>query len=106
MIFVYLSMVLGMEKYKDRMEEFYIFTLDELRQRRYPIPTFLDPTSKLPDDEWKETRPASTPSDRKRLIALDCEMVSINVMYKITILMGYIGQNNCWKSTGSCHIGG
>lgn len=82
MIFVYLSMVLGMEKYKDRMEEFYIFTLDELRQRRYPIPTFLDPTSKLPDDEWKETRPASTPSDRKRLIALDCEMVSINVMYR------------------------
>ncbi|KAI7880380.1 hypothetical protein K492DRAFT_130234 [Lichtheimia hyalospora FSU 10163] len=64
-----------MEKYKDRLEEYYMFTLEEMRKCRYPIPTCLDPTSKLPDDEWKETRPAATPSERKRLMALDCEMV-------------------------------
>lgn len=96
-----------MEKYKDRMEEFYVFTLDELRHRRYPIPTCLDPASKLPDDEWKETRPAATPSDRKRLMALDCEMVRTNGIYTYTstILIYILGQNNSWKSTRSCYIG-
>ena len=64
-----------MEKYKDRLEEYYMFTLEEMRKCRYPIPACLDPTSKLPDDDWKETRPAATPSERKRLMALDCEMV-------------------------------
>lgn len=66
-----------MEKYKDNMREFYMVTLEEMKKIEYPIPPFLDSSAVLPDG-WKETHPALEPlkeGERKRLIAVDCEMV-------------------------------
>ena len=65
---------LGVKKFEDNMNEYYVLTLDEMKGLGYPIPTCLDPESKL-DDDWKETRPVKDPIPRKRLIAIDCEMV-------------------------------
>ncbi|KAI9246220.1 hypothetical protein BDA99DRAFT_527143 [Phascolomyces articulosus] len=60
--------------FENNMNEFYMLTLDEMKALGYPIPTFLDPESKLNDD-WKETRAVKEPIPKKRLIAIDCEMV-------------------------------
>ncbi|KAI8097563.1 uncharacterized protein BX664DRAFT_257633 [Halteromyces radiatus] len=54
--------------------ELHMLSLKELQDGGYPIPPFLDPTSTLPDG-WKETKPAIQPIEKKRLIAVDCEMV-------------------------------
>ncbi|KAI8340320.1 hypothetical protein BC941DRAFT_348984 [Chlamydoabsidia padenii] len=54
--------------------ELYILSPKELAAGGYPVPPFLDPTVTLPSD-WKETKPASEPAKKKRLIAVDCEMV-------------------------------
>lgn len=51
-----------------------MLSLKELAAGGYPVPPFLDPSVTLPD-EWKETKPALEPAKRKRLIAVDCEMV-------------------------------
>jgi hypothetical protein len=49
----------------------------------YPIPTYLDSTAVLPEG-WHETRPGKEPTPKK-LIAVDCEMVSyIVTMYEIS----------------------
>jgi RNA exonuclease 1 len=61
-------------KYKDNMRDYYILSLDEMKRADYPIPPFLDPSRELPED-WKETHPASEPTEKKKLIAVDCEMV-------------------------------
>lgn len=54
--------------------EVLIMTKEELQMEDFPIPTSLDPNSVLEDD-WVDTLPGAglTP---KRLVALDCEMVS------------------------------
>ncbi|KAI9318358.1 ribonuclease H-like domain-containing protein [Dichotomocladium elegans] len=57
-----------------KMEEFYVFSLEELKQYRYPIPPFLDPSITLPEG-WKETKAVKQVLPRKRLMAVDCEMV-------------------------------
>ncbi|KAI7850488.1 hypothetical protein BDC45DRAFT_518429 [Circinella umbellata] len=62
------------KKFENNMNEYYVLTLDEMKGLGYPIPPCLDPESKL-DDEWKETRAVKDPIPKKRLIALDCEMV-------------------------------
>jgi hypothetical protein len=54
--------------------ELYVLSPKELVAGGYPVPPFLDPTVTLPDG-WKETKPALEPAKRKRLIAVDCEMV-------------------------------
>ncbi|KAI8884534.1 hypothetical protein K501DRAFT_182022 [Backusella circina FSU 941] len=61
-------------KYKDNMREYYVLTLEEMKRADYPIPPFLDQSKELPEG-WKETHAASEPSEKKRLIAVDCEMV-------------------------------
>ncbi|KAL9558715.1 hypothetical protein MBANPS3_000762 [Mucor bainieri] len=55
--------------------EVLIMTKEELQMEDYPIPTSLDPNSVL-EDGWVDTLPGTglTP---KRLVALDCEMVSV-----------------------------
>ncbi|CEP14692.1 hypothetical protein [Parasitella parasitica] len=66
-----------MAKYKGNMREFYMLSLEEMRKNDYPIPPLLDQTVVLPDG-WKQTHPALEPlkeGERKRLIAVDCEMV-------------------------------
>lgn len=54
--------------------ELYILKLKELAGGGYPVPPFLDPNVTLPED-WKETKPALESAKKKRLIAVDCEMV-------------------------------
>ncbi|KAI8138008.1 hypothetical protein BJV82DRAFT_632917 [Fennellomyces sp. T-0311] len=63
-----------LEELKDNAAEYYTLSLDEMKASEYPIPTLLDPTVQL-DDDWKETRPVKEPLSKKRLIAIDCEMV-------------------------------
>lgn len=61
---------------KENVDKNTLFTLDleDLRGYGYPIPPFLDESVTLPEG-WKETRPAFEPTDKKKLIAIDCEMV-------------------------------
>lgn len=49
-------------------------TKEELQMEDFPIPTSLDPNSVL-EDGWVDTLPG-TGLAPKRLVALDCEMVS------------------------------
>lgn len=50
---------------------------EELRMEDFPIPTSLDPNSIL-EDGWVDTLPG-TGLEPKKLVALDCEMVSAAV---------------------------
>ncbi|CAO3611640.1 unnamed protein product [Cunninghamella blakesleeana] len=61
---------------KENIDKNTMFTLDleDLRGYKYPIPPFLDESVTLPEG-WKETRPSLEPTDKKKLIAIDCEMV-------------------------------
>ena len=52
----------------------YILKLEDMIAAEYPIPTILDSTAVLLDG-WHETRPGKEPTPKK-LIAVDCEMVS------------------------------
>lgn len=52
----------------------YILKLEDMIAAEYPIPTILDPTAVLREG-WHETRPGKEPTPKK-LIAVDCEMVS------------------------------
>ncbi|KAI9496551.1 hypothetical protein BDB00DRAFT_785622 [Zychaea mexicana] len=63
-----------LKKYEDNLNEYYILTLDDMKASGYPIPTFLDPQAAI-DDDWKETRAVKEPIPKKKLIAIDCEMV-------------------------------
>lgn len=40
----------------------------------FPIPTILDPESKL-EEGWVDTLPGTKNLESKKLVALDCEMV-------------------------------
>jgi RNA exonuclease 1 len=64
--------------FKDNMREFYVLSLEDLRKADYPVPPFLDEASVLPEG-WKETHapiePTTDNDGRKRIIAVDCEMV-------------------------------
>ncbi|CAO3600688.1 unnamed protein product [Absidia cylindrospora] len=69
------------EELKEKLEnsdldrsELYILKPKELVAGGYPVPPFLDPSITLPED-WKETKAALEPAKKKRLIAVDCEMV-------------------------------
>ena len=51
-----------------------VMTTEELRLEEFPIPLALDPESAL-EEGWVDTLPG-TGLEPKRLVALDCEMVS------------------------------
>jgi len=56
--------------------ESYMLTLDDLRERDFPLPNYLAPKT-APQNDWIETKQqASDPSTLKKMIAMDCEMVS------------------------------
>lgn len=54
--------------------EVLIMSKEELHMEDFPIPASLDPNSVL-EDGWVDT-PPGTGLEPKRLVALDCEMVS------------------------------
>ncbi|KAK3822816.1 MAG: hypothetical protein J3Q66DRAFT_330201 [Benniella sp.] len=55
--------------------ESYILTLDDLRERDFPLPSYLAPNT-APQNDWIETKQQhSDPSTLKKMIAMDCEMV-------------------------------
>jgi hypothetical protein len=53
--------------------EYYILKHEEMVAAEYPIPTFLDSTVTL-SEGWHETRPGKE-NQKKKLVAVDCEMV-------------------------------
>jgi RNA exonuclease 1 len=56
-----------------------MMTLEELRENSFPIPRYLDPSLPELEDGWMETaklpKTTLTPPPKK-MIAMDCEMVS------------------------------
>ena len=68
------------QKHKITPEEL-VMTADVLKIEDYPIHTALDSSSEL-DQDWVDTLPGKQESKEKKLIALDCEMVSIRMDMK------------------------
>jgi hypothetical protein len=77
--------------------EYYILKHEDMVAAEYPIPTCLDSTVALPEG-WHETRPGKD-DQKKKLVAVDCEMVNMFgriEICKVTVLT----QQQCETASG------
>ncbi|KAF9426393.1 hypothetical protein BGZ94_006594 [Podila epigama] len=74
------------EASKKKSSEYHMLKLNELKDSEYPLPTYLNPGSKLAEG-WIETPqpPASdSPHPKKKLVAMDCEMCRTSAGSELT----------------------
>ncbi|KAI9355473.1 hypothetical protein BD770DRAFT_411681 [Pilaira anomala] len=77
--------------FKNKMREYYILSLEDLKKADYPIPPFLDNSVVLPEG-WKETHAPlkeRKEGEQMRIIGIDCEMVltvSGSTLARVTLI--------------------